>query len=58
MTVANRLQRLFGEHIPPLGVFVAPTVSRFAAYLLALYPDLTSEVKAPTADVEREEGEI
>ncbi len=58
MTVANRLQRLFGEHIPPLGVFVAPTVSRFAEYLLALYPDLTSASKTPTADVEREEGEI
>ncbi len=58
MTVANRLQRLFGEHIPPLGVFVAPTVSRFAAYLLALYPDLTRSGKVPAADIEREEGEI
>lgn len=58
MTVANRLQRLFGEHIPPLGVFIAPTVSSFAVYLLALYPELATNGKAPDYAAEREEGEI
>ena len=58
MTIANRLQRLFGEHIPPLGIFIAPTVSSFAVYLLALYPELATSGKAPANEAEREEGEI
>lgn len=58
ITIANRLQRLFGEHIPPLGVFMAPTVTSFATYLLALYPDLTTRGKAVASEDQREEGEI
>ncbi len=58
MTVANRLQRLFGEHIPPMSIFISPTVSSFAVYLLALYPDLPTHGRTPVTEVSREEGEI
>jgi microcystin synthetase protein McyA len=57
MMVAGRLQRLFGRDIPALGVFTAPKISRFAPYLLDLYPDLATN-PTPVNVEEREEGEI
>ena len=55
MLVVTRMQRVLNVPLTPLAIFNAPTVSRCAAYLLDLYPNLANQ---NTISDEREEGEI